>query len=707
MGNAPKTKQTILIVDDSAMNRALLADMIGDEYNIVEAENGIEGIGCIQNLGTAISLVLLDIVMPEMDGFEVLAVMNKNGWIKDIPVIMVSSENATSVIERAYDLGVSDFISRPFDANIVRRRTKNTIMLYSKQKTLVGMVADQIEEREKGNNLMVAILSHIVEFRNGESGLHVLHVNTMTELLLGHIASKTDRYDLPRERISLISMASSLHDIGKISVPDEILNKPGRLTKEEFEQMKEHTTIGAQMLDDLAIYRNEPLVQAAYEICRWHHERYDGGGYPDGLAGEDIPISAQVVALADVYDALTSKRVYKDAYSHDQAMHMILNGECGAFNPFLLECLQDIADDIREQFDITSLSNHDDHAIQSVVRSITQADASAASSRTLSMLEYERMKYRFFASMSNEVQYEYTDDPPVMVVSDWGKNELNSEIVVGDPYNSQKLEDMFGRDAMMRVHDLLRATTAESPVIQTDLEGTVDGETRWYHLTARAIWSDDDVPVYTGSIGKMVDIHESRQHMAELQHKATHDSLTGLSNHAYARKVIAERMAQNPDHTFVLMVLDLDHFKLANDNQGHLFGDRVLRYLSERLLASVRDDDVVARVGGDEFLMCMECGANPRPLVQRIYDSIIGECDGFPIEISMGVVCARGADFKYDDLFRRADQALYAKKRNGRGGYVFYEDATEDIGVMEEGASALSAIDSDADQDSASVEEKE
>ena len=697
MGTAPKTKQTILIVDDSAMNRALLADMIGEEYNIVEAENGLEGIGCMQNLGTAISLVLLDIVMPEMDGFEVLAVMNKNGWIKDIPVIMVSSENATSVIERAYELGVSDFISRPFDANIVRRRVKNTIMLYSKQKALVGMVADQIEEREKGNNLMVAILSHIVEFRNGESGLHVLHVGTMTELLLNHIASKTNRYDLPYDRISLITMASSLHDIGKISIPDEVLNKPGRLTKEEFEQMKTHTTIGAQMLDDLAIYRSEPLVQAAYEICRWHHERYDGGGYPDGLVGDDIPISAQVVALADVYDALTSKRVYKDAYSHEEALRMILNGECGAFNPFLLECLQEIADEVHEQLGVSSFSNHNDHAIQNVVHDAMQADGSAASSRTLSMLEYERMKYRFFASMSNEIQYEYTEEPPVMVVSDWGKNELNSEIVIADPYNSQKLEAMFGRDTMQRVHDLLRATTADDPVIRADFEATVDGDTRWYHLTARAIWSDDDTPAYTGSIGKMVDVHESRQHMAELQHKATHDSLTGLTNHAYARKIIAERMAQNPDHTFVLMVLDLDHFKRANDDQGHLFGDGVLRYLSEQLLASVRGDDIVARVGGDEFLMCMECDIDPHPLVQRVYDSIVGEYEGFPISISMGVVCAHGGDLQYDDLFRRADQALYAKKRGGRGGYVFYEDATEDIGGMEEGVSALSAIDSDAE----------
>ncbi len=406
---AYKQKQTILIVDDSAMNRALLADMIGDEYEILEAENGVQGIGQMQALGTGISLVLLDIVMPEMDGFDVLAVMNKHGWIKDIPVIMVSSESASSYIERAYELGVTDFISRPFDANIVRRRVVNTLMLYAKQKALIGMVADQIYEREKGNSLMVAILSHIVEFRNGESGLHVLHVSAMTELLLNHVIQKTDRYQITSSDVSLIAMASSLHDIGKISIPDEVLNKPGRLTDEEFELMKKHTVIGAEMLDDLPMYHDEPLVRVAYQIARWHHERYDGRGYPDGLAGDDIPIAAQVVSIADVYDALTSKRVYKDAYSHEKALEMIMGGECGVFSPFLLECLAEVADDIQTELKVSSFSDHTDREIGKIVDSATRPDA--ASSRTLELLDYERMKYRFFASMSNEIQYEFAIDP--------------------------------------------------------------------------------------------------------------------------------------------------------------------------------------------------------------------------------------------------------------------------------------------------------
>lgn len=339
----------ILIVDDSKMNRELLSAMLEEEFNILEAENGEECIEMLRHYGTGISLVLLDIVMPGMNGFEVLSVMNQRNWIGDIPVIMISSEDADSYIRRAYELGVSDYISRPFDAKVVYQRVYNTIKLYAKQRRLMNMISDQIYEKEKNNKMMVSILSHIVEFRNGESGLHVLHINMLTEKLLDRLVQKTDKYNLTQTDRSLITTASSLHDIGKIGIDDKILNKPGKLTKEEFEIMKTHTLIGASMLKDMGMYQNEKLIKVAYQICRWHHERYDGKGYPDGLKGEEIPIAAQVVSLADVYDALSSERVYKKAFSHEKTMEMILAGECGQFNPLLLECLVEIQDKLKEE----------------------------------------------------------------------------------------------------------------------------------------------------------------------------------------------------------------------------------------------------------------------------------------------------------------------------------------------------------------------
>lgn len=344
-----KERQQILIVDDSQINCEILAEILKDEYRILEAANGEECINLLKQYGTGIALLLLDINMPVMDGFEVLDLMNRKHWIEDIPVIMISSEDSASYVRRAYEMGASDYISRPFDVQVVHQRVSNTIKLYAKQRRLISLVTDQIREKEKNNQMMISILSQIVEFRNSESGSHVLHINIITGMLLERLMQKTDQYHLQWSDQFLITTASAFHDIGKIGIDEKILNKPGKLTKEEFEIMKTHTLIGASMLKSIEMYQNEKLLQVAYQICRWHHERYDGKGYPDGLKGEEIPISAQVVAIADVYDALVGKRVYKKAFSHETAIHMILNGECGAFNPLLLECLTDIQNRLKEE----------------------------------------------------------------------------------------------------------------------------------------------------------------------------------------------------------------------------------------------------------------------------------------------------------------------------------------------------------------------
>ena len=387
------------------MNRSILADMLGKEYEIIEAEDGIEAITILKKQESEISLVLLDVVMPRMDGFEVLEVMNQGNWIENIPVIMISAENGSAQIQKAYDLGVVDFITRPFDALIVHRRVVNTILLYAKQQKLIKMVADQIYESEQRKNMMIDILSHIVEFRNGESGVHILHVRILTELLLKHLAEKTEDYHISAEEISLISTASALHDIGKISIDDKILNKPGKLTPEEFEIMKGHSLAGAEILENLQFYQQEPLVKTAYQICRWHHERYDGRGYPDGLSGDEIPISAQIVALADVYDALTSDRVYKKAFSHKIAVEMIMDGKCGTFNPLLLECLSDMSDTLETELSNGLSASVNQREIWNTTQEMLYDEDLIVSERSLRLLDYERMKYNFFASMADEIQF--------------------------------------------------------------------------------------------------------------------------------------------------------------------------------------------------------------------------------------------------------------------------------------------------------------
>ena len=342
-------KYRILIVDDSEMNREILSEILSEEYDILEADSGEACIDMLRKYETGISLVLLDIVMPGMDGFGVLNYMNRHHYLEDIPVIMISSEDSTEIVRRAYEMGVSDYINRPFDAGVVHRRVYNTIKLYAKQRRLITLITNQVYEKEKNNRMMVGILSQIVEFRNGESGSHVLNINVLTGMLLESLVQHTDKYNITWSERLLITTASALHDIGKIGIDDKILNKPGRLTDEEFKIMQTHTLIGASILENMGSYQDEELMKVAYQICRWHHERYDGKGYPDGLKGDEIPISAQVVSLADVYDALVSERVYKKAYSHEKAIEMIVNGECGCFNPILLECLLDIQEQIKRK----------------------------------------------------------------------------------------------------------------------------------------------------------------------------------------------------------------------------------------------------------------------------------------------------------------------------------------------------------------------
>ena len=334
-------QQTLMIVDDSELNRMMLMDILGDQYHYIEAADGRQAIRLLEK-DLTVDLMLLDIHMPEMDGFQVLEQMDRFRWIKEVPVIMISAEERKEATERAYMLGVTDFIRRPFDAFIVRHRVENTLRLYANQKRLMNLVSAQIYEKEESNDLMIEILSRVVEFRNHESGEHVRNVRTITELLLHKLVQKTDIYPLSEENITMIKTAAALHDIGKITTPEEILNKPGKLTAEEFEIMKDHAAAGARILEDMPYGQDKPLFRYALEICHWHHERWDGSGYPDGRKGDDIPIAAQVVALADAYDGLVGKRDKHEALSQEEAVAELTAGKHGAFNPLLLECLRDV-----------------------------------------------------------------------------------------------------------------------------------------------------------------------------------------------------------------------------------------------------------------------------------------------------------------------------------------------------------------------------
>lgn len=498
-----ENRETILIVDDSAMNRMLLSDILADTYNIIEAEDGEQAIAILQQHASEISIVVLDMVMPKVDGFGVLEAMNENRWIQFLPVVSISTESSPEFVERAYSLGVTDFINRPFDELIVIRRVSNTIKLYAKQRKLTNMVANEIFEKERNGSLMITILSHIVEFRNGESGMHVINIGTLTEILLNQISKKDDRYYLPYAERDLIVKASALHDIGKIPIPEEVLNKPGKLTDEEFEAMKQHTVIGYQMLSDLG-FQDEPLVKVSREITRWHHERYDGRGYPDGLKGDEIPLSAQIVSLADVYDALTSERVYKPAFSHEKAVQMILNGECGAFNPLLLECLVEAQEEIRQGLAQPNKTFNSYEDLKSIAPAIQDAETLDVTEYALDQLENEREKNHFLTEISRQLQFDYNKSLDLLHIPVWAAKRLGTSAQIKDPLHTEALANLISSDLVELLSKAIAETTPQEPLVRLDCTVTSNGEAYDCIIITKTVWSQEEEPTLVGVIGKIM-----------------------------------------------------------------------------------------------------------------------------------------------------------------------------------------------------------
>ena len=482
----------ILIVDDDAMNRVVLSDLLADEYDIIEAKDGDEAIEILEKMAKEITLVLLDMVMPGRDGLQVLEVMNEREWIKGTPVVMISAETSSPHVEKAFSLGVTDFIYRPFDQMVVQNRVRNTIGLYVKQMQLSELVTDKIYERTRNSDMLISILSHIVEFRNGESGQHVLHIKKITDILLRALLKRTQEYNFTEDEIGTIATASSMHDIGKITIPDEILNKPGKLTKEEFDIMKQHSMNGANMLEAIQFFKNEPLMKYAYEICRWHHERWDGHGYPDGLIENAIPISAQVVSVADVYDALTSERCYKKAFTHEKALEMIHNNECGVFNPLLLECLNDVADILPKELNDQRTSKLSDADFAKIARSIFESTEDETDNIIYEQYMTERKKSEFFRSLQHGVAFEYTYEPSVLKLNAKNTKALSFPKTMVEPENNPEFWNIFGRENWDEFAKLLHDPQLNNDSFIFNSDMRIKGEKRPCKIKVQQSWNRHD-----------------------------------------------------------------------------------------------------------------------------------------------------------------------------------------------------------------------
>ena len=336
-----------LVIDDISINRDILSDLIEDEFDVLEASNGIEALKQMEMHLREIEVVFLDLMMPEMDGFAVLEEMKKRGWTNMIPVLVVTGDESNQVEKRCLEYGISDFIRKPFNEATVKVRSRNAVNLFRLKNNLEAQVAHQTKELQKQYNALkrlnediIDLLGGVVESRNQESGLHVYRVKGFSEIIAADIMEHYPEYGLDTHAVEMISIASVLHDVGKIMISDSILLKPGKLTDEEFSIMRRHSEYGVEVLSRARTIWNSEYRKYCEEICHYHHERYDGRGYPKGLVGDEIPISAQIVSLADVFDALTCDRVYRKALSYDEACEMIETGKCGAFSEKILESMK-------------------------------------------------------------------------------------------------------------------------------------------------------------------------------------------------------------------------------------------------------------------------------------------------------------------------------------------------------------------------------
>ena len=490
-------RQKILIVDDSEFNRDMLKEILRETYNYLEAENGNQAIQ-IMGENPGIDLMLLDINMPQMNGFEVLKWMNQSRCIDETPVIMISSEDAVDTMRKAYELGITDYITRPFDSVIVKKRVQNTLGLYTNQKHLINVVYNQVYEKEENNNIMIRIMSNILGSRNSESREHILHIKTATEMMLRQLVKVTDDYPLTEADIALITTASSLHDIGKIRIPEEILNKPGRLTDEEFKIMKKHSELGAAIIKDMDFPQDHPLVHTAWEISRWHHERWDGKGYPDGLKGEEIPISAQVVSIVDVYDALTSERCYKKAFDHDTAIQMILDGQCGQFNPILLMCLKELSLQLSKMIDKEMDDTSYYHEVQRLSNEILSDRSLPNHNYSQNVVRVMKEKLDFFKSNSGMNSIEYNTISGQLTILN-GKQQILCQR--NNPNFNLFKEFGVNEEDVHHIQALLHQTSVQNKEISVQIKATVENVRQMYKLKLHTLWSPLKKDGYIGVVG--------------------------------------------------------------------------------------------------------------------------------------------------------------------------------------------------------------
>lgn len=686
-----KNKNKILIVDDVELNRAILSELFISEYEVLEADNGKTAVELMEDYRDDVAIVLMDIVMPIMNGLEALEIMNAKGLIEKVPVFLITAESSNEAISKGFKLGVVDVILKPFNPDNICQRVNNIIELYSHRYELETLVKNQMEKIEAQNEqlrnfnvAMIDVLSTVVEFRDCESGQHVHRVRKMTKTLLKVLGSENPKYWMSDEAIDNIADAAALHDIGKIAIPDRILKKPGKLDPEEFEIMKKHTLFGCEILETIdSLKQNKEQYQYCYNICRWHHEKWDGKGYPDGVSGDEIPIYAQIVSIADCYDALTTDRCYKKAFAHQKAVSMIKNGECGTFNPELLQCFLEISDSLptilESGDDLTDLKNNYRQASQSDSPE-KKPQCESDFNRIIHLLEIEREKQEALFSMSGDIIFDYDVQKDKLTFSDEFKEVFGGECVIDGARAYLRRHEILVESDYQAIRGLYYAMSEENREYTKEIRMiNKAGEEVWYRIYSTSIWDKERKNVLLNVLGRLVSIDNMKREINQWKKQAESDHLTKLGNRAYGQQMLSEMT----DTVATIMYIDIDNFKMVNDQHGHLFGDEVLYRIAEAIKEPFRAYDAICRLGGDEFMVIMRYSDDKETALLKANDIRAG-IEKIAKDIDIPMSASIGMSFYPLDgtdtelLLNKADKALYQAKKSGKNACVIYTDEIEE-----------------------------
>ena len=692
-----RERKMILIVDGRAEERLALQASLRSGYEIMEAADGNEALQIITESAPQLAALLLAADLPGQDGFTLLRILQDKGWLRPVPILLLDGDDGEAALERGAPLGVCDVLTKPFRPGLVRRRVDCLVELYRHRYELESAVQehaarmrDQDARHHKTNLSLIETLIAAIGFRNPNSSIHVQRMREITSILLTDVREHYPEYALTSEQVRLISELSILHDIGKIGIPDEILNKQGPLTPEEYQLVQAHTVYGGELVERIDFQGGESTRMYCYEICRHHHERWDGKGYPDGLKGEEIPIWVQAVAVADVYEALISRRVYKSAYEAREAVDMILRGECGAFHPKILEALRRTAPQLTQN--LSGESAHPGELRTSFVQR-DQLSPRSVGLEHLSMPEdaqmlfdLEQEKYRVIAQLSEDMIFTYNALSDAMEFSEKFCKVFQLPPYMSDYQTFLIPSRIFYPEEYKELQRRYQALSWTSPELEMDLRLPLpNGSRPWFHLVLHILTDRNDRERKLGFVGKLTNINRIKKEATEWQKRANTDPLTRLCNRAGAHVLFEELRQESRQSPMELTVafLDIDYFKELNDTLGHDAGDQILTSFGQSIRRLFRPDDIVSRFGGDEFLVVMKKMGDKtfarQKLEQLCRQEVRLENPGITLTVSSSI----GAAFfprdgqAFDDLLRKADQALYTSKREGRGRVSFYEDLSD------------------------------